>query len=103
MASGEVSGDGWNWSTSARGTDALEKDIRVNYAGGALSYDEEGETRNLNPGIADMNARRAANPATPADPDLLPGTADLLAPDGPGGPAKMPARVICGMPRFALG
>jgi DNA-binding beta-propeller fold protein YncE len=88
MASGEVSGDGWNWSTSARGTDRLEKDIRVNYAGGALSYDEEGETRNLNPGIADMNARRAANPATPADPDLLPGTADLLAPDGPGGPGE---------------
>jgi DNA-binding beta-propeller fold protein YncE len=88
MASGEVSGDGWNWSTSARGTDALEKDIRVNYAGGALSYDEEGENRNLNVGIADLNARRAANPATPADADQLPGPADLLAPDGPGGPGE---------------
>ncbi len=88
MASGEVSGDGWNWSTSARGTDALEKDIRVNYAGGALSYDEEGENRNLNVGIGDLNARRQANPATPADPDQLPGTADLLAPDGPGGPGE---------------
>jgi DNA-binding beta-propeller fold protein YncE len=88
MASGEVSGDGWNWSTSARGTDRLEKDIRVNYAGSALSYDEEGENRNLNVGIADLNARRAANPVTPADADLLPGTADLLAPDGPGGPGE---------------
>ncbi len=88
MASGEVSGDGWNWSTSARGTDALEKDIRVNYAGDALSYDEEGENRNLNPGIGDMTARRKANPATPSDPDLLPGTADILAPDGPGGPGE---------------
>jgi DNA-binding beta-propeller fold protein YncE len=88
MASGEVSGDGWNWSTSARGTDALEKDIRVHYAGGALTYDEEGQNRNLNVGIADMNARRQANPATPTDADLLPGTADLLAPDGPGGPGE---------------
>jgi DNA-binding beta-propeller fold protein YncE len=88
MASGEVSGDGWNWSTAARGTDALEKDIRVHYAGGALTYDEEGTTRNLNVGIGDMAARRQANPATPSDADLLPGTADLLAPDGPGGPGE---------------
>ena len=88
MASGEVSGDGWNWSTAARGTDALEKNIRVHYAGGALSYDEEGTNRNLNVGIGDMNARRQANPATPNDVDLLPGTSDLLAPDGPGGPGE---------------
>src|SRR5262249_54028530 len=88
MASGEVSGDGWNWSTSARGTDTLEKDVRVHYAGGALNYDEEGTSRNINVGIGDMNARRGANPATPEDPDLLPGIADYMAPDGPGGPGE---------------
>jgi DNA-binding beta-propeller fold protein YncE len=89
MASGEVSGDGWNWSTAARGTDALEKDVPNNYdAGGQLSYDYEGENRNLNVGIADMAARRKADPVTPADPDLLPGTADVIAPDGPGGPGE---------------
>jgi YVTN family beta-propeller protein len=85
MASGEVSGNGWNWSTAARGTDALEKGVPVNYdEGKALSYDYEGTNRSINVGIADMAARRAANIATPNDPDLLPGTNDLIAPDGPG-------------------
>ncbi len=89
MASGEVSGDGWNWSTAARGTDALEKGVPVEYDNGhALSYDYEGANRNINVGIADMAARRAANIATPADPDLLPGTNDLIAPDGPGAPGE---------------
>ncbi len=87
MASGEVSGNGWNWSTAARGTDALEKGVPVNYDNGhALSYDYEGTNRLINVGIADLAARRAANIATPSDPDLLPGTNDLIAPDGPGAP-----------------
>ena len=87
MASGEVSGNGWNWSTAARGTDALEKGVPVNYdEGNALSYDYEGTNRSINVGIADMAARHAANIATPNDPDLLPGTNDLIAPDGPGAP-----------------
>jgi YVTN family beta-propeller protein len=86
LASGEVSGDGWNWSTSARGTDSLEKGIPVEYNGShQLSYDYEGQNRGLNVGIVGVEARRKANPDTPDDPDLLPGTADLVAPDGPGG------------------
>ena len=89
LASGEVSGDGWNWSTSARGTDSLEKGIPVEYNGShQLSYDYEGQNRNMNVGIAGVEARRKANPDTPDDPDLLPGTADLIAPDGPGGPGE---------------
>ncbi len=89
LASGEVSGDGWNWSTSARGTDSLEKGIPVEYNGAhQLSYDYEGQNRNMNVGIAGVEARRKANPDTPDDPDLLPGTADLIAPDGPGGPGE---------------
>src|SRR5262249_37604914 len=50
-----------------------------------LQYDQEGPNRFVNVGIADMAARRRANPLTPDDPDLLPGTADVGAPDGPAG------------------
>ncbi len=85
--SGEVSGDGWNWSTSARTADSVEKTEPVNYAGRGLDYDYEGTNREVNVGLATTAARTAANPAQPDDPDLLPGTADVSAPDGPGGEA----------------
>ncbi len=89
MASGEVSGDGWNWSTSARATDSTEKELPVEYNGSRqLSYDFEGPNRDMNVGIAGLDARKKANPDTPDDPDLLPGTADVIAPDGPGGPGE---------------
>ena len=83
--SGEVSGDGWNWSTAARTTDVAEKMVPVMYAGRGLSYDVGGTNRNINVGLATVETRRAANPQTPDDPDLLPGTADVAAPDGPAG------------------
>lgn len=85
MASGEVSGDGWNWSTTARATDALEKTIRVNYATRGLSYDFEGANRWINVGVDSSEARRQSDPKLPDDPDLLPGTANYIAPDGPHG------------------
>jgi YVTN family beta-propeller protein len=89
LASGEVSGDGWNWSTSARGTDSLEKGVPVEYNGShQLSYDYEGQNRDVNVGIAGVAERRKASPQTPEDPDLLAGTNDLIAPDGPGGPGE---------------
>ncbi len=80
-ASGEVSGDGWNWSTAARATDSLEKTVPVNYAGHGLDYTSEGGGRNINTGIASPAERRRANPVTPDDDDLLPGTASVSAPD----------------------
>jgi hypothetical protein len=84
--SGEVSGDGWNWSTQARTTDSIEKTEPVNYAGRAFTYDWEGTNRNINVGYATVAERQAANPVTPSDPDLLPGKADIAA-DGLGGEA----------------
>jgi len=81
--SGEVSGDGWNWSTSARTADSVEKTEPVNYAGRGLDYDYEGTNREINVGLPTTAARLAADPAQPDDPDLLPGTADVSAPDGP--------------------
>jgi DNA-binding beta-propeller fold protein YncE len=82
-ASGEVSGDGWNWSTAARATDSVEKTVPVNYADHGLEYTYEGGGRNINTGIASLPERRRANPVTPNDEDLLPGTASISAPDAP--------------------
>jgi len=81
--SGEVSGDGWNWSTSARASDTIEKTIPMNYAGRGLNYDYEGTNRNLNMGLATLQERLAFLPITPQDPNLLPGTSDVSANDGP--------------------
>ncbi|HZR28207.1 MAG TPA: beta-propeller fold lactonase family protein [Terriglobales bacterium] len=83
--SGEVSGDGWNWTTSARAADSIEKTEPINYAGRGLNYDYEGTNRNINVGFATLAERKAALPLTPNDPDLLPGTADVSAADGPDG------------------
>ena len=82
--SGEASGDGWNWSTAARTTDVTEKEMPVNYAGRGLTYDFEGSTRDINVAL-DHKARVAANPLTDPDSDLLPGSANQAAPDGPDG------------------
>src|SRR5260370_19543882 len=86
--SGESSNTGWSWRTAARTNDFTEKMAPVNYAGRGLQYDAEGMNRLVNVGIADRAARRAANPATPDDPDLLPGTADVAALDSGTGGAR---------------
>ncbi len=81
---GGVSGDGWQWSVGGRSTDVAEKAIPVAYAGrGAHSYDWEGANRGVNVGLASMAQRVQWNPKTPSDVDLLPGTADVGAIDGP--------------------
>jgi DNA-binding beta-propeller fold protein YncE len=89
--SGEVSGSGWNWSVAGRATDYTEKTVPVNYAGRGFTYDWEGTNRNVNVGIASLAERLKAQPLLspdpqhPADPRLLPGDADVAAPDGPAG------------------
>jgi len=95
FASGEVSGNGWPWSTSGRESDAGAKMLPVNYACSPLggpgcnftrggSYDWEGTNRNVNVGLSGA-ARIAADPlAATLDPDTLPGTGNVAAPDGPG-------------------
>ena len=79
-ASGEQSSTGWTWSTAARTTDLLEKTAPVNYAQRGLAYEAEEQDRNIAAQQAAAE-RRATNPATPADADLLPGPALLTAPD----------------------
>lgn len=83
--SGESSNTGWNWTTAARTNDFAEREAPVNYAKRGLQYDQEGNNRNINVGLATPAERIAANPLTPNDPNLMAGTADVAAPDGPGG------------------
>ncbi len=79
----EVSMDGWPWSVSAQAPDVVEKQVTVNYAGRGLTYDSEGTNRNVNVGISTLSQRLQANPLSPNDPDVMPGTVDTAAPDGP--------------------
>jgi DNA-binding beta-propeller fold protein YncE len=91
--SGEVSGVGWKWSVAGRTTDYTEKTVPINYAGRGFAYDWEGLNRNVNVGYASPADRVKAQPLLtpdaqhPADPALLPGDADVAAPDGAEGEA----------------
>jgi DNA-binding beta-propeller fold protein YncE len=79
----EVSMDGWPWSTSARAPDVIEHEFPVQYASRGLSLDSEGSNRSVNVGMPTVAERQKGDPLMPDDPDLLPGQADLAAPDGP--------------------
>lgn len=82
---GDVSGNGWQWSTAARESDAGFKIIPQNYAGNGGSYDWEGANRNVNVALTGA-ARVAANPQSARlDPDTLPAASNVAAPDGPDG------------------
>jgi DNA-binding beta-propeller fold protein YncE len=81
--SGEVSGNGWPWSTAGRESDYGQKAVTLNYAGRGTAYEYEGQNRDINVGLATLEERKQANPKTPDDPDLLPGASNVAAPDGP--------------------
>jgi YVTN family beta-propeller protein len=96
---GEVSGDGWPWSTETRESDFGTTTIPVNYADRGASNDSEGLNRIVNVGL-DTNDRVAAYPTVNgignlyevlgntfpgAYTNLLPGTANDFATDGPKG------------------
>jgi len=87
---GEVSGNGWPWSTTAHESDMSAKNLPVNYAGRGLTYDWEGTNRNVDIAEPTLADREDEEPlytvAFPTDPaDVLPGTANIAAPDGPEG------------------
>jgi DNA-binding beta-propeller fold protein YncE len=84
--SGEVSMDGWQWSTSGRAVDTLEKTVPVNYGKGGVDYDSEGDDRSVNVAQPTPAERQAVtgNLAT-LDPDYLPGPGNEMAIDGPSG------------------
>jgi DNA-binding beta-propeller fold protein YncE len=80
-ATAETSTDGWPWTTSARAPDVIERQFPLGYASRALSLDSEGTNRSVNVALS-YDERQVANPLTPADKDLLPGTSNTAAPDG---------------------
>jgi DNA-binding beta-propeller fold protein YncE len=83
--SGEVSQDGWQWSTAARSSDINDKTTSVDYAGRGTSYDSEGTIRSVNNALPTSAERHAVNPINPLDPDLLPGVRNEVELDGPNG------------------
>jgi DNA-binding beta-propeller fold protein YncE len=80
----DVSADGWPWSTSGRQTDWVSKTVPMTYAGRGSTYDYEGENRNVDLALPTLDKRRVQDPSL-KDPDLLPGSANVAAPDGPAG------------------
>jgi len=82
MDTAEVSYDGWLWTTAAQAPDVVERQWPIAYALRGTSIESEGLNRNVNVAIP-IAGRPAADPLTPADPDLLPGPTDTAAPDGP--------------------
>ncbi len=76
--SGEVSGNGWPWSTSARETDLNVKTVPLSYAG-------RGSPRGINVDMPTVAERQVHDPDYPNDPNLLPGLNNDNAPDGPEG------------------
>jgi YVTN family beta-propeller protein len=79
-ASGDVSGDGWEWTMGGRTTDVAEKGIPTRYARrGEHTYDWEGLNRGINVGLEGDDARMRFNPYTPRG--QLPGAVDVAAPD----------------------
>jgi hypothetical protein len=83
--SGDVSGEGWPWSTAGRETEFARRSMPLVYSDRGATYDFEGVNRNINVGWATVQQRRKANPLAPRDPDRLPGMADVGALDGPEG------------------
>jgi YVTN family beta-propeller protein len=83
--SGEVSGEGWPWSTAARESDQGAKTVAPAYADRGLQDDTFALNRNIDVALPDAESRLQVDPDTPQDPDLLPGTADVAGMDGPGG------------------
>src|SRR5580704_10658971 len=82
--SGDVSGDGHVWSFGGRENILTFLSIPMNYSGRGTPYDSEGQNRDINMGFATQPERQVYLPQGPSDPDILPGTLDVGAVDGPG-------------------
>jgi len=99
FCSGEVSGDGWAWSTEGRESDHGTKSIPLNYANRGASNDSEGTNRDVDVGFPTPAGRDAAlgghelyyavaGNLKGGYANLLPGTNNDFATDGPNGLAQ---------------
>jgi DNA-binding beta-propeller fold protein YncE len=81
---GDVSGDGHVWSFAGRENILTFLSIPMNYSGRGTPYDSEGQNRDINMGFPTAIERQLYLPQSPSDPNILPGTLDVGAVDGPG-------------------
>ena len=84
LVSGEGSIQGFMWTYSGQTNDHDERVEPLGYVGRA-SIDGYGSNRGINMGLASSEERHAQFAPSPLDPDILPGTHDVNAPDGPDG------------------
>ena len=84
LVSGEGSIQGFMWTYSGQTNDHDERVEPLGYVGRA-SIDGYGSNRGINMGVATSEERHAQFPPSPTDPDILPGTRDVNATDGPDG------------------
>jgi YVTN family beta-propeller protein len=87
--SGDVSGDGWDWSQQGHANDWLDKEIPVNYAGGGLYSDGDGVNDFINtalPFVPDGKGIEHERLVSILDPSggssILPGSKDIAATQG---------------------
>ncbi|HVH85891.1 MAG TPA: alkaline phosphatase family protein [Terriglobales bacterium] len=89
--SGQVSGDGWGWSTYAETTDYNEKTIAVNYGNGGngVTYDTEGTSRLIGTALPESDpspSQFTVRLTTLLDPSgssaILPGAKNVSYPSG---------------------
>jgi DNA-binding beta-propeller fold protein YncE len=84
LVSAEGSIQGFMWTYSGQTTDHDERMEPLGYIGrGTLEW--YGVNRGINMGLASSEERHAQFAPSPTDPDILPGTQDANAPDGPDG------------------
>src|SRR5579883_386575 len=83
--SGDVSGDGWNWTQQGRANEYVQRLVPISYASDGMTYDFNGQNRGVNPA---MPATGGSDPfdariTTLLDPTgsstILPGDKDVAA------------------------
>ena len=87
LVSGEGSPQGWTWTYAAQTTDYNERNEPHSYNGRG-TFNGYGNIRMMNMGYPTNRERHAQFPVSPSDPDVLPGTHDVNAPDGEGRRAR---------------
>lgn len=84
LVSAEGSIQGFMWTYAGQTNDHNERNEPLAYVGRA-AMDGYGENRGMNMGLGTSAERHAEFAPSPTDPDILPGTHDVNAPDGPDG------------------
>jgi DNA-binding beta-propeller fold protein YncE len=83
--SGDVSGDGWNWSQQGRANEYVARLVPISYASDGISYDFNGQNRGINPalpasgGTDPFDARLTTLLDPTGDSTILPGNKDVAA------------------------